>query len=130
MTNPNDIPVLDIEVFKGISYGLEFGLERLDVDGNSLGPYNLTGKVVAVVFRGIFSPELVLLSGSVNSPNGSFVVITSAVAGTFRFHLTAAELLTLKKVDGDWRGEIRENLDAELIVRGSVRVVPFGGEGI
>lgn len=130
MINPNTIAVLDLDLFKGISFGLSFQIQPIDQDGNPEGSYDLTGKVVAVIFSGIFKPELELLSSQAPNSSGSYVSVTNPLTGMWNFHLTASQLKLVSASDGYWRVEIREGQDAEMIVRGNIRVVPFGGESV
>jgi len=130
MTNPNDVPVLDLELFKGISYTLEFQAQYVTPEGVVTGAIDLTNKNIVAIFRGVW-PEDVMIQTSVGeTPFGSVITKLVAVDGIFRMHLTGVELGLLVSIDGDWRIELREGNNADLIVRGSVIVVPFGGEGI
>lgn len=130
MNNPNDVPVLDLEVFKGISYELDFQAQYATPEGQVTGAIDLTNKNIVGIFRGVWPEDVVIQSATGDTPYGSFIRKTVPVDGTFKMHLTGVELGLLVSIDGDWRIELREGNNADLIVRGSVVVVPFGGEGI
>lgn len=121
----SNIAVVDVEMFKGITRELNLQLETVDDDGVHTGYVSLTGKVVAVIFTTIFSSTLTLLSSDPANANGSECVVTAAITGEFRWKLTAAELSAPVAADGTWRVELREGLDADLMLRGSIRVIPF-----
>jgi hypothetical protein len=129
--NPADVPIMDLEVFAGISFPMSFSLENVDVDGNVTGPYDLTGWTVAVVFRkAIHNGTLTLLSGTAANAAGSICEVTDVPNGKFRFNLTATELANPNQADGDWRIEIRQGDEAQILTKGHFRFVPFttGGE--
>ncbi len=126
MSNPNNVPILDLEMFKGISFGLSFQAQYIE-NGTPTGDfYDLTGKEVVITFSGIFTEDLVLSSDDPANNNGSVLDITDPALGKYLFNLTATELAAVINQDGYWRTEIRDGAnDATLFVRGPVRILPF-----
>lgn len=129
--NPSDVPTLDLEVFVGISYPLSFSYSHINDAGTVTGPYDLTGWDIAVIFKhAIHSETLTLLSSDGETLSGSICEITNAANGEFRFLLSALEMSDPHQADGDWRIEMRQGEDVEMLVRGHFRFLPdtTGGE--
>lgn len=129
--NPSDVAILDLELFSGVSRALSFALKRKNpVTGDIIGPYDLTGWTVAVVFRkAIHNDTLTLLSSQPANASGSYCDVTDAVNGEFNFSLSATELNDPSDRDGDWRIEIRQGDEAQILVRGYLRFIPFVSGG-
>lgn len=124
MADPTNIPVLDLEVFKGITYALSFQINDKDSGGTITGPHDLTGKVIAVTFNTIFSDPVVLLSSDGPNDLGSLSQINvDPTTGICLFSLSAAQLNLITTTDGKWHMEERNGMNSNLLTRGAVRVL-------
>lgn len=106
-----------ITLYRGITYSRSFTYE----DENE-APINLTGKIVVVKFKSVFTNLLTLDSSEAPTTLGSSVVITDAPAGKFTFTLTDEETLTAKD-NGRWWMELRSGGAADLLWRDEVIVL-------
>lgn len=119
------VPSFDIEAFKGVSVAHSFQTNNGDEDGVIVDPFDLAGKTIYVILSEILGEELALSSDDPANDNGSYVEITSGAGGEWNFDITGNELAVISKSDGYWRAEVREGLDATLLVRGAFRILPY-----
>lgn len=123
-SDPNTVSILDIDMFKSASYGLQFAIKDVDPSDNSLSARDLSGKVIAVVFEGIFNTVLTLLSSDPVDDLGSVAEITDEEGGIASFSISASQMSLVTSNNGRWRLEEREGEnEAIILIRGSVHIV-------
>lgn len=129
MSTP-DVPVHDIEIFRGITFTRSFKAQVIDDNGNVTGDFDLTGFNVVLILRDALDEDLTLDSNDGANTEGSIIQITDEVAGEFDFLLTPATTARVRQRTGDYRIERRSGpLVSDLFVRGTVSVGSLGTGG-
>jgi hypothetical protein len=130
MSIPDLVPVLDIELFEGISFDLAFIAEIMNVDGTSQVPpvyYDFTDKAVVLILTGIFREDFFLSSADGESPDGSILIVDpDPTTGKFQYSLTSNEVKRANKNIGYQHLLVQETgMEDEVLARGTVRILPF-----
>lgn len=107
-----------ITIYTGVTYSRIF--QYMQSDGN---PVNLTGKVIKMEFKDVFTSTMILLSSDVPTALGSKVEITDAVNGYFRVEITSEETATAVIGPGKWWIELIDGSDSDLLWLDCVNVV-------
>lgn len=134
MSIPALVPIFDLEMFKGTAFDLSFEAEVMNTDGTSQDPqvfYDLTGKSIVLTINDVFRPTFVLDSADGANANGSVITIASdRTLGQFQLHLDETDMALVKTKIGYYRIAIRASgVDDEVIVRGTVSIIPFDAQG-
>jgi hypothetical protein len=122
---PQEVPILDLNVYKGITFSLDVECQRIDEDGNVLGPLDLTGKTLRVVTWDLFPTDLVFDSSNPSDNQSSLTIDADPTTGLFNMTLSAEDLEDVNRDAGGWRIEMREGIVVDLLVRGTINVIPF-----
>lgn len=124
-----DVPTLDIQVYRGITFRLNFEFKALDENGVVTGPFDLTGSELVLFVRDILSDDFTHSSNDPADSNGSYIQIDNEVGGLASMKLSAATLDAVRKSNGDWRIERWVAPDKDIMVHGVVQVLSYGNTG-
>lgn len=107
-----------LEIFKGASCGRSFRY----YNPNNETPIDLTGKIVSIGIKDVFDSTLKLSSNESPNAYGSFIEITDAANGEFRFLITDEQTATAGTGMGRWWMELDDAGDIKLLWRDNVSV--------
>lgn len=119
-----DVPVLDLQFLRGVSFSLGFRVVEKDEAGEVIGAFDLSDWTVEVTFTKVFGADLVVTSEE-STDLDSAVTMDDPTTGQFDLTLTRQELSDPNTLDGDYRILLVNGPTAEPILRGHVQFVPF-----
>lgn len=131
MSNPNAVPVFDIETFDQSSWSLGFQAEIYTPEGTPTGTFfNLTDKIITLFIHKTFAEDFELSSEDPENEFGSFIEIDADPAtGKFMATLGEDELKRVRIPNGAYRIECNAvDEDPLILMRGTFKVIPLMGD--
>ena len=124
------VSTLDIELYRGITFRLNFEAKEIDAGGTVIGPLDLSAYDKLVLFlRDVLPADLELASDEAPNAEGSYIQIDNAATGEFSMKFSADTLASVNKRNGDWRIEAWTGEDNDLFVHGKATVQSYAAGG-
>lgn len=127
-----DVPVFDVEVFRGSTFYLELAFKLRNEDGDEVGPYDLTGLSLEFAMRDVLGTDKTWSTDDEVDDEGSYVsIVDPPTDGRVNINVSSTTLESVRKAAGDYSlKRVYGPNHSEMMMIGTVVVNPIsmGGE--